>query len=89
MFVTQRAVKTRELLRSLKLLGGERGKKSVPAPATKRELQKFHSARYLEALQQAADGKLTREGRRMGIGTPDCPVFKDMFDYASLAWGPR
>jgi acetoin utilization protein AcuC len=87
MFVTQRAVKTRELLRSLKLLGGERGKESVPAPATKRELQKFHSARYLEALQQAADGKLTREGRRMGIGTPDCPVFKDMFDYASLACG--
>jgi len=87
MFVTQRAVKTRELLRSLKLLGGERGKESVPAPATKRELQKFHSARYLEVLQQAADGKLTREGRRMGIGTPDCPVFKDIFDYASLACG--
>jgi acetoin utilization protein AcuC len=87
MFVTQRAVKTRELLKSLNLLGGERGKESVPAPATKRELQKFHSAKYLEALQQAADGKLTREGRRMGIGTPDCPVFKDMFDYASLACG--
>jgi acetoin utilization protein AcuC len=87
MLVTQRALKTRELLKSLKLLGGERGKESVPAPATKRELQKFHSARYLEALQQAADGKLTREGRRMGIGTPDCPVFKDMFGYASLACG--
>jgi acetoin utilization protein AcuC len=68
-------------------LGGERGKESVPAPATKRELQKFHSARYLEALQQAADGRLTPEGRRMGLGTPDCPVFKDMFDYASLACG--
>jgi acetoin utilization protein AcuC len=87
MFVTQRAVKTRELLKSLNLLEGERGKEPVPAPATKRELQKFHSARYLEVLQQAADGKLTREGRRMGIGTPDCPVFKDIFDYASLACG--
>ena len=87
MVITQRAVKTRELLRSLNLLGGECGKESVPAPATKRELQKFHSARYLEALQQAADGRLTPEGRRMGLGTPDCPVFKDMFDYASLACG--
>jgi acetoin utilization protein AcuC len=87
MFVTQRAVKTRELLMSLNLLGGERGKESIPAAATKRELQKFHSARYLKALQQAADGRLTREGRRMGLGTPDCPVFKGMFDYACLASG--
>ncbi|MFO7688463.1 MAG: acetoin utilization protein AcuC [Desulfobacterales bacterium] len=87
MFVTQRAVKTRELLISLNLLGSECGEESVPAPATKRELQKFHSPRYLKALQQAAEGGLTREGRRMGLGTPDCPVFTDMFDYACLACG--
>ncbi len=87
MFVTQRAVKTRELLISLNLLESECGRESVPVPATKRELQKFHSPRYLEALQQAAEGRLTREGRRMGLGTLDCPVFKDMFDYACLACG--
>ncbi|MGB5747210.1 MAG: acetoin utilization protein AcuC [Desulfobacterales bacterium] len=87
MFVTQRAAKTRELLSSLGLLEGKRGRESAPVPATKSELKKFHSAKYLEALQQAAVGKITPEARSMGLGTPDCPVFKEMFDYASWACG--
>ena len=87
MFKTQRAGKTLELLISLGLLDGKCGEESAPVCATKSELQKFHSAKYLEALQQAADGKIPREGTSMGLGTPDCPVFKDMFDYASWACG--
>ena len=87
MFVTQRATKTRELLRSLGLLEGRCGREAAPVPATISEMNKYHSARYLKALQQAADGKLTREGGSMGLGTPDCPVFKDMFDYATWACG--
>ncbi|MGB5749427.1 MAG: hypothetical protein WBM69_20780, partial [Desulfobacterales bacterium] len=87
MFVTQRAAKTRELLISLGLLEGQGGRESPPVPATKSELKKFHSAKYLEALQQAAVGKITPEARSMGLGTPDCTVFKDMFDYATWACG--
>jgi len=84
MFVTQRSAKTRELLISLNLLGGGKcGRESAPVPATISELKNFHSAKYLEALQQASAGGITPEASGMGLGTPDCPVFKDMFDYAS------
>jgi len=74
MFVTQRAAKTRELLISLGLLEGKCGRESVPAPATKSELKNFHTAKYLETLQQAAVGNITPEAGSMGLGTPDCPV---------------
>ena len=87
MFVTQRAAKTRELLMSLGLLDGKCGRESTPVRATKSELKNFHSTKYLEALQRAADGKMSREHLSMGLGTPDCPVFKDMFDFASWACG--
>jgi len=55
---------------------------SAPVPATISELKNFHTVKYLETLQQAAIGKIPPEARSMGLGTPDCPVFKDMFDYA-------
>ena len=87
MFDTRRAAKTRELLISLDLLAGKCGRESAPVPATNSELKNFHTAKYLEALQQAAIGKITPEARSMGLGTPDCPVFKDMYDYASWACG--
>ena len=83
MFVTQRAAKTREPLISLNLLGGKCGRESAPVPATISELKNFRSAKYLEAFQQASLGGITPEARGMGLGTPDCAVFKDMFDYAS------
>jgi acetoin utilization protein AcuC len=50
-------------------------------------LKKFHSARYLHALQAAAKGKFDAEAFDMGIGTSDCPVFKDMYDYSVWACG--
>jgi len=88
MFVTQRAAKTRELLISLGLLEGKCGRESAPVRATKSELKNFHSAKYLKALKQAAVGKITPKASSMGLGTSDCPVFKDMFDYAFRAAGP-
>jgi acetoin utilization deacetylase AcuC-like enzyme len=69
MFDTRRAAKTRELLISLGLLEGKCGRESAPVPATKSELKNFHTAKYLEALQQAAIGKITPEARSMGLGT--------------------
>ena len=87
LFDTQRAVKTRKLVMSLGLLGGECGRESVPVPATKKDLLQFHTASYIDVLKRAADGRLTPEGLGMGLGTPDCPVFKDLYDYACLACG--
>jgi acetoin utilization protein AcuC len=86
-FVTQRAGKTHDLLLSLGLLSGNNVKKIAPKSASRSELEAFHSTRYLDELKLAAEGKLTQEGSAMGFGTPDCPVFSDMYDYASLACG--
>jgi acetoin utilization protein AcuC len=87
MFVTQRAGKTRELVASLGLLGKECGREVAPVRATPEDMQKFHTQKYLVALQNAAQGKVADGFLSMGLGTPDCPVFDDMFDYASWACG--
>jgi acetoin utilization protein AcuC len=86
-YVTQRTGKTHELLVSLGLLGSNGTKEIAPKSATRSELEAFHSTRYLDELQLAAEGKLTKEGYGMGLGTPDCPVFSNMYNYASLACG--
>ena len=87
MFDTQRAGKTRTLVKSLGLLAGDCGREVAPVKALITDMQKFHSKRYLEILQQAAQGKSLQAALKMGIGTPDCPVFEGMFDYASWACG--
>jgi len=87
MFDTQRAGKTRTLVKSLGLLTGDYGMEVAPVRALITDMKKFHSKRYLEALQQAARGKSLQAALSMGIGTPDCPVFEGMFDHASWACG--
>jgi acetoin utilization protein AcuC len=87
-FKTQRAGLTRRKLISFGLLGGGPGCDEVPArKATLAELNQLHSAHYLSELQRAAAGDLTVEGFRMGLGGPDTPVFKDMFEYGAWACG--
>jgi acetoin utilization protein AcuC len=86
-FKTQRAGLTRQRLLSFGLLGGE-GRAEVPArKASLAELEEFHTARYLEELQRAAGGDLTVAGLHMGLGGPDTPVFKDVFEYGAWACG--
>jgi acetoin utilization protein AcuC len=86
-FNAQRAGKTRDLLISLGLLGKNDIRVIAPKPATRVELEIFHSARYLDEIQLAAQGRLTKKGSDMGLGAPDCPVFSDMYQYAALACG--
>jgi acetoin utilization protein AcuC len=86
-FKTQRAGQTRRRLLSFGLLGSDHQAEVEPRMATMAELQKFHSARYLEELQRSAAGDLTVDGLHMGIGGPDTPVFKDLFAYGSWACG--
>jgi acetoin utilization protein AcuC len=47
----------------------------------------FHTPRYLDAIIAAENGFLDHEAFLMGLGTPDCPVFKGMYDHAALASG--
>ena len=86
-FKTQRAGLTRLRLKSFGLLGDENRFEVAPRRATLEELKQFHTADYLEALQRAAAGELTVEGLQMGIGGPDTPVFRDVFEFGAWACG--
>lgn len=86
-FNTSRAGKARRILASMGLLSGK-GKTEVgPQPAGRADLERFHTPAYLDMLASAAEGRMGVEGLYMGLGTPDCPVFRGMYDYASLACG--
>jgi acetoin utilization protein AcuC len=85
--VMKRAGQTYSLLLSTGLLTGDNIRTIAPKPATRTEIMKFHSANYLDVLVLAAEGKVTADGFRMGLGTLDCPVFGDMYDYSALACG--
>ncbi len=86
-FNTGRASKVRSVLNSMNLLSGSGRKEILPEPADRIVLKKFHSARYLHTLKAAEQGRWDIKWLRMGIGTPDCPVFKGMYDGAALACG--
>lgn len=86
-FNTNRAAKLRNILNSMGLLSGENRSEVAPQPADRIVLKKFHSARYLHVLKAAAEGKLDAEAIYMGIGSPDCPVFSQMYDYSVWACG--
>ena len=86
-FKTERAAETRRILASMGLLSGQGRRELPPAPATRQELERFHTADYLDTLREAAAGHMGPEGLYMGLGTPDCPVFAGLWDYAVLACG--
>jgi acetoin utilization protein AcuC len=86
-FKSERAGYTRQRLRSFGLLDGANRFEIAPQKASVADLGKFHSTQYLEQLQRAAGGDLTVQGLRMGLGGPDTPVFKDMFEYGAWACG--
>jgi len=86
-FDTSRAGKTLTTLKSMGILGGSHRKVVAPAVATRAELERFHRPEYLDAIKNAEKGILPPEAFSMGIGTPDCPVFKGMYDYAAMAGG--
>ena len=86
-FKTQRATRTREILDSMGLLTGHDRFEAPPAAAGRKDLERFHTARYLDVLKAASRGQVGEEGLHMGLGSPDCPMFRDMYDYPVLAAG--
>ncbi len=86
-FNTTRAKKTREVVNSMGLLAAPDRIEVPPEPADRIVLKKFHTARYLHALQDASKGQWNYEALNMGLGTTDCPVFKGVYEYAVLAVG--
>ncbi|MCK4416831.1 MAG: acetoin utilization protein AcuC [Candidatus Latescibacteria bacterium] len=86
-FDISRAGKTRTVLNSMGLLSGNGRSEIVPIRPERILLKKFHSAHYLHVLKTAAKEHWGTEAVNMGIGTPDCPVFKGMYDCAVLSCG--
>ena len=86
-FITRRAKMTRKILQSIGMLSGAGRSERSAGPAGRDVLEKFHSPRYLDVMGQAEAGQLDFEGLQMGLGRPDCPVFKGMCEYAALACG--
>lgn len=86
-FRTERAGRTRQTLYTMGLLFGPGIREVAPVPAQRIVLKKFHTAQYLHALKTAEKGKWELDALRMGLGTPDCPIFRGMYDYAVLAAG--
>ncbi len=83
-FKTERAARTREVLSSM---GYFSGVLVAPERATEEEMLWFHTRYYLDTIRRAAAGDVDPEALFVGLGTPETPVFRDLFDYASLACG--
>jgi len=88
-YKTRRAGKTREILDNMGMLNGAGRGEIVPQPASREQLEVFHAPEYIEALKEANSGHIDLQPEivRMGLGSPDCPVFPGLYDHASLAAG--
>jgi len=86
-FNTVRAKRVRETVNAMGWLSGNDIREVAPKPAERMVLKKLHTARYLHALHAASRGRWTPEALEMGIGTEDCPIFKGLYEYTTLATG--
>lgn len=86
-FKTSRASLTRKTVLSMGLLNGPGRLEQPPIPASRSELELYHKPHYLNSMLSAENGELSHEALAMGLGSVDCPVFKGMYEYASLASG--
>ncbi|MBT3193584.1 MAG: acetoin utilization protein AcuC [Verrucomicrobia bacterium] len=87
-FNTTRAGRMLETVQSMDLMSGDDREIVAPQRLTREELQRFHSPEYLDVLRQAGSGGVDPlAALKFGLGTPDCPIFKDMYDYVALAAG--
>ncbi len=87
-FNTSRAGKALSTIESMALMSGDDRRLEAPVALSEAELSLFHTPEYLDALRRAGTGELTPdEALAAGLGTPDCPVFRDMYDYVALAAG--
>jgi len=87
-FNTHRAGQSRAAVESMGLLTGNARREIEPELLTDGELASFHTGDYLDFLKRAGTGTLEpEEALWAGLGTPDCPIFENMYDYIALAAG--
>lgn len=78
---------TLRLMEAYGLLQGPEVSRVTPQPASRKDLERFHSPAYLDALQAANRGRPFPELQQFGIGPGDNPVFEGMYDWSCLVAG--
>ena len=86
-FDTRRAGLVRKTIFNMGLLGGPDRREVQPERADEPDLLKYHTADYLEAIKRAEAGELTPEAFAMGLGNPDNPIFKGLWEHTTWAVG--
>lgn len=86
-FDSRRGGRTYSTILSLGLLNFSNTRLVPPVALTRTELEQFHTPDYLDVLQRAGRGVHDFKALKKGLGTPDCPLFKDMYEYLCLAAG--
>lgn len=86
-FRTERAEMTKSMLESMGLYTGNVRRQVSPIPATLDEALWFHAPEYLETLKNISQGTFDPSVLEMGIGQPETPIFKGVYDYSLLAAG--
>lgn len=86
-FDPMRAVKVYELSNRYSLLDSGDVATLKSAAVSEADLLLAHTPEYLAALRKADGGDPAAAVEDMGIGTPDCPVFEGVYQYAELSVG--
>lgn len=58
-----------------------------PSPADRQQLELFHVPEYLDLLERTEEGDHDLQMLAAGIGTPDCPMLKGIYEFNRLAVG--
>ncbi len=59
----------------------------TPYPASRDDVARFHDDDYLDMLRNAEEGDVSPLWLEYGLGQPECPVFRGMWDYSLLVAG--
>lgn len=86
-FNSKRAGMTCDTARSTGFLDGGNRRVVEAQRLTRAEVESYHDPEYIQALVGAGKNELDHRGLMMGLGTPDCPAFRDMFEFLTLAAG--
>lgn len=86
-FDPQRAGRTYELCNRYNLLAHDEVVVIGPTAVTDADLALAHAPEYIAALRRADDGTIIEDAATWGLGTPDCPIFRGVYEHAALAVG--
>jgi acetoin utilization protein AcuC len=86
-FKTERASLTRSILIAANSFAGDDRLEISPRALTEEELFLFHTPEYVERLKRVSLGAMDSTDLFAGLGTDDCPVFADLYNYGVLAAG--